>query len=1126
MSQFVHLHVHTEYSLLDGACRLSRLVQRAKELGQTALAITDHGYLYGAVEFYQLCKEAGIKPIIGCEVYVQQERFLDHSKSEPYHLTLLCRNYEGYRNLCRLVSEASLTSRGAYPLCNEEMLRQYSRGIIALSGCENSEIFRLLLHNQAGEAGFIAARYREIFRDGFYIELMNHGTDDEARAMTMLRQLSADMNIPLCPTNDVHYLTPSDSRTQRVLSCIGKNKRLRDEDPTRLPTEEYYLKSYDEMRRYFSEEELANTVKIAEQCGFDFEFGVTRLPLFTAEGVTDNPAYFRRLVFNGARKRYGELTEDITARLEYELGVIEKMGFVDYYLIVWDFIRYAKKQDIPVGPGRGSGAGSLCAYCMGITDIDPIRYNLLFERFLNPERVSMPDFDIDFCNERRQEVIEYVRRRYGADHVAQIIAFDTMKARGALRDAARVLGISYSAADAAAKLIPHFKSTLEQEAQSGELAKLCASSPEIRSLVNIAKEIEGMPRHATTHAAGIVITREPAAEYVPLQTEDGETVTQYTMGILEKLGLLKMDFLGLRNLTVIRRAEELIRQDNPDFRIKDIDEHDPEVFAMLSAGGTMGVFQFESGGMTSVLQRLKPESIEDLTAALSLYRPGPMASIPTYIENKHKRPEEITYRHPLLRDILSVTYGCIVYQEQVMQICRIIGGYSYGRADLVRRAMSKKKHDVMAQERSAFIYGTESNCGAIANGVPEDVASAIFDEMSSFASYAFNKSHAAAYATVAYQTAYLRRHYYLQYMTALISSVLDWTDKMVEYIGDLADNGVKLLPPDVNRSYAGFSVENGCVRYGLLAIKNLGRNFIESIIKERYNREYTSVTDFCSRLAGCDNNRRYMEALIKSGAFDAFPQNRHQLTSAVDRLLDTAQAEYSRSSSGQLDLFGDCEDSPEEFEFPEVAEYEHSVKLMYEREMVGLYISGHPADGFASRMPEDGCFIADALTQGDGRPLAALGLVTELKKHTTKAGKSMAFLRLEDSSAGMETVVFPELYESSSHLLRAGALLLIRGRISTKDDTPKLLAEAVLPAESLPESKPQTLYINLHSADTQRINEVSGLLHSYAGVSSVRLCYMDTRKVLKPNGLRGVRICTDLTSKLAKICGKSNIIIK
>ncbi len=1123
---FVHLHVHTEYSLLDGACRLSRLVQRAKELGQTALAITDHGVLYGAVEFYDLCKTAGIKPIIGCEVYISQGIRTDrsHRAAEPYHLTLLCKNYEGYQNLCRLVSAASLNSSVGIPLCDKDMLRRYSAGIIALSGCLNGEISRLLMQNRCQDALSAAEWYRSVFTDGFYLEAMNHSTDPETALVMQLRKLSEQSGIPLCPTNDVHYISASDSRTQRVLYCIGQNKQLKDSDSHALPTEEYYLKSYDEMRRYFSEEELAITEKIASQCGFDFEYGVTRLPRFTAEGVDDNPAYFRRMVFNGARKRYGELTDDIISRLEYELDIIEKMGFVDYYLIVWDFIRYAKKQDIPVGPGRGSGAGSLCAYCMGITDIDPIRYNLLFERFLNPERVSMPDFDIDFCNERRQEVIEYVRRRYGADHVAQIIAFDTMKARGALRDAARVLGIPHSSADAAAKLIPHFRSTLEEEAQHGELAKLCAEKPEIRSLVSIAKEIEGMPRHATTHAAGIVITREPAAEYVPLQTDNGETVTQYTMGILEKLGLLKMDFLGLRNLTVIKNAEMLIQETDPDFRIKDIDEHDAEVFSMLSAGKTMGVFQFESDGMTSVLQRLKPQSIEDLTAALSLYRPGPMASIPTYIENRHKKPEDIVYRHPLLKDILSVTYGCIVYQEQVMQICRVIGGYSYGRADLVRRAMAKKKHDVMEKERSAFVYGTESNCGAIANGVPEDVANAIFDEMSTFASYAFNKSHAAAYATVAYQTAYLRKHYYLQYMTALITSVLDWTDKMVEYINDLSDNGVKLLPPDINKSFACFSVEGNSIRYGLLAIKNLGKGFINGIISERNNGEYNSVTDFCCRLVPYDNNRRYMEALIKSGAFDRFPQNRHQLMLAIDKLLDSAQTEYDRTASGQLDLFESTEAAEDDAIFSDVEEYSLAQRLMFEREMIGLYISGHPADSYLSRAPEDCCYIADANRENSA--VSVLGIITALKKHTTKSGKMMAFAELEDSSGSMECVIFPELYDNCARMLQNGEVLLVRGRISTKDDAPKLLAEAVFPAATLPETQHRTLYINVRSDDIQRLSAVTELLHRFSGMSEVRLCYMDTRKVVRINGLRGIRICTDLTANLAKICGKSNIIIK
>ena len=1128
MSEFVHLHVHTEYSLLDGACRLGRLVRHAKELSQTALAITDHGVLYGAVEFYDECKAAGIKPIIGCEVYVAHGSRLEKSRTDrdAYHLTLLCKDNEGYKNLCRLVSDASLNGLCGTPRCDRETLQKYNKGLIALSGCTNGEIPRLLMQGRFPEAKEAADWYRSVYGEDFYIELQNHNTDSEKQLVIRLRQLAESAGITVCPTNDVHYIERSDSRTQKILSCIGLNKRLSDPNPFALPTDEYYLKSYDEMRRFFSEAELYNTVKIADKCNVEFEYGVTQLPRFTAEGVEDNAAYFRKLVHNGARKRYGELTDEITSRLSYELSVIGKMGFVDYFLIVWDFIRYAKKQDIPVGPGRGSGAGSLCAYCMGITDIDPLRYNLLFERFLNPERVSMPDFDIDFCNERRQEVIEYVRRRYGADHVAQIIAFDTMKARGALRDAARVLGIPYSAADAAAKLIPHFRSTLEEEAKNGELAKLCEREPEIRSLVNAAKEIEGMPRHATTHAAGIVITRDAAAEYVPLKTEDGETVTQYTMGILEKLGLLKMDFLGLRNLTVIKRAEDMVKQELPDFSIKSIDEHDKDVFRMLSDGFTTGVFQFESEGMTSVLKRLQPESIEDLTAALSLYRPGPMASIPTYIENKHRKPEDVSYLHPLLKDILSVTYGCIVYQEQVMQICRVIGGYSYGRADLVRRAMSKKKHDVMEKERSAFVYGTESNCGAVRNGVPEDIANIIFDEMSSFASYAFNKSHAAAYATVAYQTAYLRCHHYTRYMTALISSVLDWTDKMVEYISDLTDNGVKLLPPDINKSFAAFSVESNNVRYGLLAVKNLGRGFINCIINERNNGEYTSLADFCVRTAGFDNNRRYMEALIKCGAFDCFPQSRRQMMFAMDKLLDMAEAEHSRTESGQLDLFSESESSTASFVYPDVTEFSHSQLLEMEKEMIGLYISGHPADEFAKNAPEDCCYIEDALEAPDNCTVSVIGIMSGKKNHTTKNGRVMAFVSLEDSTAAVEGVIFPELYDNCVRILHEGEVFLIRGKISRKDSSAKLLAEDVTRADTLPERKPQTLYINLRSDDTGRINAVTKLLARYKGMSGVRLCYMDTRAVMKLNDIRGVRICTELTAKLAQICGKSNIIVK
>lgn len=1124
MQPFAHLHVHTEYSLLDGACRLAPLVERAKDLGQTALAITDHGALYGAVEFYSLCKAAGIKPIIGCEVYVAENSRLEKTRRgfSPYHLTLLCADNVGYRNLCRLVSDSFINGQCEAPRCDKETLARYADGLIALSGCGDGEIPRLLEQNRRGEAREAAQWYADVFTAGFYLEIQNHKTERDKKLCAGLRALAEETGLPLCPTNDVHYITPDDSFTQKVLSCIGQGKRLSDSNPAELPTDEYYLKSAEEMRLLFSEKELAVTAEIAEKCSAEFEFGVTKLPLFTAEGVTDNSAYFRRLCRKGAEKRYGEINGEISRRLEHELEIIEKMGFVDYYLIVWDFVRYAKSRDIPVGPGRGSGAGSLCAYCMGITDIDPLRYNLLFERFLNPERISMPDFDIDFCNERRGEVIEYVKRRYGADHVAQIIAFDTMKAKGAIRDAARVMGMPQSVSDAAARLIPSFNSTLAEEAENGELAKLCAQNDEARRVVRVARSIEGMPRHTTVHAAGVVITREPVTEYVPLRSDDGETVTQYTMGVLERLGLLKMDFLGLRNLTVIKNAVDLIRAERP-FELRNIDEHDPEVFRMLSNGGTTGVFQFESEGMTSVLTRLQPVSIEDLTAALSLYRPGPMASIPTYIENKRKRPEDIEYKHPLLKDILSVTYGVIVYQEQVMQICRAVGGYSYGRADLVRRAMSKKKHDVMVKERDAFVYGTEENCGAVANGVPEKTANEIFDEMVSFASYAFNKSHAAAYATVAYQTAYLRKHFYPEYMTALITSVLDSAYKMSEYISDLSDNGVKLLPPDINKSRAEFTLENGAIRYGLLAIKNLGKSFIENMVAERERGDFISATDFCVRMAAYDNNRRYMDSLISAGAFDGFPQTRRQLMQSCKALLDFAQEENSRRSGGQLDLFGDG--AAAEFEFPSAEEFRPIQLLQMEHEVVGLYISGHPVDEYLCRADLDCLYIADALTLPEGKTLSVMGLLLSNRPSTARNGASMSFASFEDNSGTIDAVIFPDLYGKIGRIPE-GEVYSVRGRISVKGERRSIICERVTPAERLPERPRKTLYVNIRSDDAERYSAVSALFARYKGISRARICFSDTRKVMRLNGLLGVKICDGLLRELKRLCGEENVTVR
>ena len=1115
MSGFVHLHVHTEYSLLDGACRLSELVAAAKALGQGALAITDHGALYGAVEFYTECLSQGIKPVIGCEIGISDGGRL----SEPYHLTLLCMNNVGYKNLCRLITEASENGTGSAAVCSRETLSRYSEGLIALSGCKKGEIPRLLLQKQPKEAYRAAMWYKSVFGGRFYLELMNHGTDEDISLVQRLRMLSEQTEIPLCPTNDVHYVTKDGSYAQRVLSCIGQGKRISDHNPFALPTEEFYLKSEAEMRALFSERELDTAAEIAERCSVTFEFGVTKLPLFTAEGVSDNAEYLRRLCYKGAEKRYGQASAEVCARLDEELAIITKMGFADYFLIVWDFIRYAKKQDIPVGPGRGSGAGSLCAYCMGITDIDPLRYNLIFERFLNPERVSMPDFDIDFCNERRGEVIEYVRRRYGKDRVAQIIAFDTLKARAALRDAARVMGLNPNTPDAAARLIPSLNATLSEESERGQLAGLCAKDPEVARLVKVARAIEGMPRHATIHAAGIVITREPITEYVPLQSGDGEAVTQYTAPVLERLGLLKMDFLGLRNLTVIKKTEELIKKSRPEFSLKNIGDDDPAVYKMLSEGGTKGVFQFESAGITSVLVRLDPTSLEDLTAALALYRPGPMASIPKYIENRHKPPEKIRYKHPLLRDILSVTYGVIVYQEQVMQICRVVGGYSYGRADNVRRAMAKKKHDVMEKERGAFVEGARKN------GVSEQTANEIFDEMSTFASYAFNKSHAAAYAKVAYCTAYLRCHCYAEYMSVLMTSVLDSPEKLAEYAADLADNGVRLLPPDINKSGAGFTVEDGAVRFGLQAIRNLGGAFIGELIKERErNGEFSSAEDFALRAAGFDNNRRTMDALIRSGALDRFGLNRRQLMQGCDPLLEHAAREYAREASGQLDLFGDGEEAGS-FVFPQTYDFTRMQLLQMEKETVGLYITGHPAAEFISRVPEDAMYIADALSVRNGASVCIMGLCSSLRMHASKNGEMMAFAVFEDETARIDAVIFPDLYRAVGRLPE-GAVFCVRGKISVKDERVSIVCDGITKAESLAESGLKTLYVNIRSDDAARFSAVAEALSAFPGVNPARVCYSDLRQVRRLCGLHGVRLCPALLSRLAKICGETNVAVK
>ena len=864
---FAHLHVHSEYSLLDGACRIEPMLDKIKSMGQTSVALTDHGVMYGVVDFYKAAKARGLNPIIGCEVYVAPRSRFDKVHgidNERYHLILLCKNNTGYKNLIKLVSEGWVNGFYTKPRVDKELLEQHHEGLIALSGCLAGEVARALERNDYEEAKKVAEWYNGVFGDGnYYLEIQNHGLDEQLRINPMLISLSKELNIPLAATNDAHYVDKQDSKIQQVLICIQTNHTLGEDTGLEFGTQEFYLKSEEEMREAFSEcpQAVDNTAKIAEQCHVEFEFGKTKLPHFDVPDGWSHFDWFANLCRNGLKERYGDSPpQEYIDRLEYELGIIDKMGYTDYYLIVHDFIRYAKSVGIPVGPGRGSGAASICAYCIGITGIDPMKYNLLFERFLNPERVSMPDFDVDFCFERRGEVIDYVIDKYGADHVAQIVTFGTMAAKAAIRDVGRAMGMSYSAVDNIAKQIPNeLNITLEKALKrSAEFKALYDKDTEAHELIDTAMKVEGMPRHASTHAAGVVITHDPVVSYVPLARNDEAIVTQFTMTTLEELGLLKMDFLGLRTLTVIRNAEKAIRNTDPSFSIENIDMEDRQVFDMLCAGQTEGVFQFESAGMRSVLSQLKPESVEDLIAVISLYRPGPMDSIPTYIENRHN-PAKIKYKTPKLKSILDVTYGCIVYQEQVMQICRELAGYSYGRADIVRRAMSKKKHDVMLRERDSFVNGAVDEngnilCeGAVRRGVPAGVANEIFDEMISFASYAFNKAHAAAYAFVAYRTAWLKCHYPCEFLAALLTSFLDNSGKVAQYINECSRLGIKILPPHVNRSTEAFEVSDGNIHFSLLAVKNLGRGFIRRMVDERtMNGDFKDFYDFCRRMYGKD----------------------------------------------------------------------------------------------------------------------------------------------------------------------------------------------------------------------------------------------------------------------------------
>lgn len=1132
---FVHLHLHSEYSLLDGACRIAQLVSRAKEMGQTAVAVTDHGNMYAAVEFWNEAVKQGVKPIIGCEVYVAPRSRHDKihgTDSKPYHLVLLCKDNGGYRNLIKMVSLAYTEGFYSKPRVDLDLLEKYHEGLIALSGCLAGEIPRLLMNGEYDNAKTIALKYLEIFGKGnYYLEVQNHNIPEEMRILPLLYRLSAETGIPLAATNDAHYISKQDAETQRVLIAIQTNTMLNEPNPLSFPTEEFYMKSETEMREIFANVPHAvdNTAKIAEMCTVEFEFGKIKLPKFTKEGVSDNAAYFRQLCFEGMKERYGDdPPAEYAERMNYELDVVAKMGYVDYYLIVWDFIRYAREQKIPVGPGRGSGAGSIAAYCIGITSVDPMKYNLLFERFLNPERVSMPDFDIDFCYEGRQRVIDYVIKKYGTDNVAQIITFGTMAAKGAVKDVARVMGIPCSAADKVSKLIPFgLHVTLDSALKNSEdLRQLYNSDRDVRRIIDTARKIEGMPRHASTHAAGVVICDAPVNSYVPVQKNGDVIVTQYTMTVLESLGLLKMDFLGLRNLTVIRDAENFIRKSEPDFDINKVPIDDAGVYQMLSEGRTAGIFQFESAGITRVLTELVPESIDDLIAVLSLYRPGPMDSIPRYIECRHN-PQKVTYKHPILKDILDVTYGCIVYQEQVMEICRKMAGYSYGRADLVRRAMAKKKTDVMLKERDVFIEGAKKN------GVSEEIAGEVFGEMESFASYAFNKSHAAAYAHVSYQTAYLKRYYFKPYMAALMTVFSESTGKFLEYASECSANGVKILAPDINESESGFTPVPKGIRFALIAVKNLGYNSIRDIIAERgKGGAFRSLQDFCRRMNGRDVSRHAIESLIKCGALDCFGYTRREMLENYDRIFGSVQAYSMRNMEGQINFFETENGEDELFTIERLPEYPLMEKLGMEKEIIGTYLSGHPLESYSAYARLCGMnFISQLYDETspvkDGSAFSVFCIVQGIKLYTQKNGGRMAFVTLEDTTGEAEGIVFAELLASNKNIIVKGQAVHIDAKVSRRDGEPKLIAGQISDAEQYAERfRNMNLYIRCRSCDKERIQEILDVCGKHEGKTGIILYLSDLKKKLSPKSISGVNLSDELAGELTAIAGKENIALK
>ena len=1180
---FVHLHLHTEYSLLDGACRINKLVEKIKSIGQNAVAITDHGVMYGAIDFYRACKKEGIKPIIGCEVYVAPSSRFDKIKTtgrDYYHMVLLCENDVGYRNLIKLVSKGFTEGFYVKPRIDDSLLKEYHEGLICLSACLAGELPSLILNGDYSTAKQKALYYRELFgENNFFIELQNHGIREQQEVNPKLISISRETGIPLVVTNDSHYIDAKDSKLHEILLCIQTNHTIYDDNKMEFATEEFYVKSEEEMREAFPdmEEAFENTSKIADRCNVDFEFGVRKLPNFDVPDGEDHYEFFKRRCYEGLYRHYGSNPDKtIVDRLEYELNTIKKMGFVDYYLIVDDFVNFAKSKGIPVGPGRGSGAGSLCAYCVGITGIDPIKYNLLFERFLNPERVSMPDFDIDFCTERRGEVIDYVIEKYGKDRVAQIVAFGTMAARGSIRDVGRVLAMPYGTVDVIAKLVPQdLGMTIEKALTvNPQLKDKYDTDPNVKNLIDIAMSIEGMPRNTTTHAAGVVITDRPVNDYVPLAKNDDTIVTQFTMTTLEELGLLKMDFLGLRNLTVINDAVEMIKNSGQQVNIDSIDIEDNGVYKMMAQGFTEGVFQFESQGMKSVLTQLGPTSIEDLIAVISLYRPGPMDSIPVYIENSHHH-EKVRYKHPLLKDILDVTYGCIVYQEQVMQIFRTLAGYSLGRADIVRRAMSKKKHDVMEKEKEIFINGLVDENGNIEvegclrRGVDKTTALSIFAEMESFASYAFNKSHATAYALVSYQTAWLKYHYPCQYMAALLTSVLDRQNKLAVYIGECRRLKIRVLSPHINYSRNTFTVVGQDIRFGLMAIKNLGKSFIDCIIEERKKGKFKSLYDFCVRMYGKGTNSRGIESLIKCGAFDGMGANRRQMLTSLKTIMDGVEYDKKRNLDGQLSIFdisNDVDDNKKSDEpaYPPLEEFSKEELLYMEDEIAGMYLSGHPLDAYDSyseKIKAD--IIGDIIDDEnrdkykDGKKVRLVCVVKGVKTQLTKTNQMMAFVTVEDKYGTCELLVFPKIFAMYNAYIKKGAVIDVSGSVNcSADEEPKIICDMVKTAEISGESKGErtaheaaahnthqnktedfnlynankagniSLYLKVDSIGGKRYKKAKQIIDIFDGNTPLFLYLDNDKKLVKAPRNMWVDINDVMLSELSARLGEENVKIK